>query len=57
MVVQAEAAQQLLEHDLDAALQAVGAIEVAGREALARLRGLLGVLRSPAPTVRQEAVA
>jgi signal transduction histidine kinase len=47
MVVQAEAAQQLLDRDPAGALAAIGSIEEAGREALAQLRRLLGVLRAP----------
>jgi signal transduction histidine kinase len=47
MVVQAEAAQQLRDRDPAGALAAIGSIEEAGREALAQLRRLLGVLRAP----------
>ena len=45
MVVQAEAAQRLLDDDLAAADQAMDEIESTGREALAEMRRILGVLR------------
>jgi signal transduction histidine kinase len=45
MVVQTEAAQQLLYEDLDRADAAMAAVEEAGREALAEMRRILGVLR------------
>jgi signal transduction histidine kinase len=45
MVVQTEAAQQLLDEDLDRADAAMAAVEEAGREALSSMRRILGVLR------------
>jgi signal transduction histidine kinase len=45
MVVQTEAAQQLLDEDLDHADAAMAAVEEAGREALSEMRRILGVLR------------
>ena len=45
MVVQAEAAQRLVDHDLPAADGAMDEIESTGREALAEMRRILGVLR------------
>lgn len=45
MTVQAGAAKTVAADDLDAALQAMGAVEEAGRQALDELRHLLGVLR------------
>jgi signal transduction histidine kinase len=45
MVVQTEAAQQLLYEDLDRADAAMAAVEEAGREALSEMRRILGVLR------------
>jgi signal transduction histidine kinase len=45
MTVQAGAAKAVAAHDLEGALQAMGAVEEAGRQALAELRHLLGVLR------------
>jgi signal transduction histidine kinase len=45
MVVQTEAAQQLLLEDLDRADAAMAAIEEAGRETLSEMRRILGVLR------------
>jgi signal transduction histidine kinase len=46
MVVQAEAADRLLDEDLDRAEGSLVAIEQTGREALAEMRRLLGVLRT-----------
>jgi signal transduction histidine kinase len=45
MTVQAGAAKAVAAVDLEGALQAMGAVEEAGREALEELRHLLGVLR------------
>jgi signal transduction histidine kinase len=45
MVVQTEAAQRLLDEDLDRADAAMAAVEEAGREALSEMRRILGVLR------------
>jgi signal transduction histidine kinase len=45
MVVQTEAAQQLLLEDLDRADAAMAAVEEAGRETLSEMRRILGVLR------------
>jgi signal transduction histidine kinase len=45
MVVQTEAAQQLLDEDLDRADAAMAAVEEAGRDALSEMRRILGVLR------------
>ncbi len=45
MTVQAGAAKAVAAEDLDGALQAMGAVEEAGRQALDELRHLLGVLR------------
>jgi signal transduction histidine kinase len=45
MVVQTEAAQQLLDEDLDRADAAMAAVEEAGRQALSEMRRILGVLR------------
>jgi signal transduction histidine kinase len=61
MVVQTEAAQQLLDEDLDRADAAMAAVEEAGREALSEMRRILGVLqradeaaeRAPQPGVGQ----
>ncbi|HEX3516423.1 MAG TPA: histidine kinase [Trebonia sp.] len=46
MVVRASAAQRAFTADPAAAVAAAGAIEQAGREALARMRDILGVLRA-----------
>jgi signal transduction histidine kinase len=48
MVVQAEAARNLLTHERSAAAAAIRAIEHSGRDALTQLRRILGVLRSTA---------
>ena len=45
MTVQAGAAKTIARHDLDAAIDAMGDVESAGRRALGELRHLLGVLR------------
>ena len=45
MTVQAGAAKTIARHDLDAAVDAMGDVERAGRQALGELRHLLGVLR------------
>jgi signal transduction histidine kinase len=45
MVVQAQAAQRLLEGEQREARQALGSIESTGRQALAEMRRLLGILR------------
>ena len=45
MVVQTEAAKQLLDEDLDRADAAMAAVEEAGRETLSEMRRILGVLR------------
>lgn len=45
MTVQAGAARTIARHDLDAAIEAIGDTERAGRQALGELRHLLGVLR------------
>ncbi|WUI04005.1 sensor histidine kinase [Spirillospora sp. NBC_00431] len=45
MTIQAGAAKAVAAQDLDGALQAMGAVEQAGRQALDELRHLLGVLR------------
>ena len=45
MVVQAEAAQLLLNEDLERADEVMAAVEDTGREALAEMRRILGVLR------------
>ena len=45
MTVQAGAAKTIARHDLDAAIEAMGDTERAGRQALGELRHLLGVLR------------
>ncbi len=47
MIVQATAARRTFLSDLDAAITATQAIEQAGRDALARMRDILGVLRAP----------
>lgn len=47
MLVQAEAARELLSTRPADALMAISAIEAAGREALAEMRRILGVLRRP----------
>ncbi len=66
MVVQASAARRLADRDPDRAREAFGAIEDSGRESLAELRRLLGVLRrededialAPAPSLEHlEALA
>ncbi len=48
MVVQGEAAQKLIRSSASAASEALRAIEETGREALAQMRRLLGVLRTDA---------
>jgi signal transduction histidine kinase len=48
MTVQAGAAKAVAAEDPEAALRAMGAVEEAGRQALAELRHLLGVLRPEA---------
>jgi signal transduction histidine kinase len=45
IVVQAQAAQRLLEGDQQDARQALGSIETTGRQALAEMRRMLGILR------------
>jgi signal transduction histidine kinase len=45
MVVQAQAAQRLLEGEQREARQALGSVETTGRQALAEMRRLLGILR------------
>jgi signal transduction histidine kinase len=45
MVVQAQAAQRLLEGEQQDARQALGSIETTGRQALAEMRRMLGILR------------
>jgi signal transduction histidine kinase len=45
MVVQTEAAQRLLDEDLDRADAAMAAVEESGRETLSEMRRILGVLR------------
>ena len=45
MTVQAGAAKTIARHDVDAAVEAMGDVEKAGRQALGELRHLLGVLR------------
>ncbi len=60
MVVQAQAAQRLLEGEQNEARQALGSIETTGRQALAEMRRLLGILRrtdaelalAPQPSLR-----
>jgi signal transduction histidine kinase len=47
MIVQAAAARGAIRDDPDVALAAIRAIERTGREALARMRDILGVLRAP----------
>jgi signal transduction histidine kinase len=47
MIVQASAARRTSAEDPIAAIAAMGAIEQAGRDALARMRDILGVLRAP----------
>ncbi len=52
MIIQAEGARALLDHHPGRAADAAHAVEQAGREALARMRDVLGMLRSgdgPAP--------
>ena len=49
MTVQAGAAKTIARHDLDAAVDAMGDVERAGRQALGELRHLLGVLRPDIP--------
>ncbi len=60
MVVQAQAAQRLLEGEQNEARQALGSIETTGRQALTEMRRLLGILRrtdaelalAPQPSLR-----
>jgi signal transduction histidine kinase len=52
MIVQATAARRILRNDLDAAIAATRAIEQAGRDALGRMRDILGVLRAPRTSVQ-----
>jgi signal transduction histidine kinase len=47
MVVQAEAAEEMLAHSPDAAAEPLHRVQRTGREALAEMRRLLGVLRTP----------
>jgi signal transduction histidine kinase len=49
MTVQAGAARRVIDRDVDQAREALGAIEATGREALAEMRRLLGVLREDQP--------
>jgi signal transduction histidine kinase len=49
VVVQAQAAQRMLDRDLERARGVVGSIERTGREALDEMRRLLGLLRSGEP--------
>ena len=49
MTVQAGAAKTIARDDLDAAIDAMGDVERAGRQALGELRHLLGVLRPDIP--------
>jgi signal transduction histidine kinase len=51
MVVQAEAAREVLTRHPDQAGAALDAIGVAGRQAIADLRQMLGVLRDPTPSL------
>ena len=51
MVVQAGAARRMLESDLDASREALLAVEDVGREALAELRRVLGLLRGTSEPV------
>ncbi len=51
MTVQAGAARTVIHDDLDAAAEAIGDVERAGRQALGELRHLLGVLRPDAAGV------
>jgi signal transduction histidine kinase len=55
MVVQAEAARNLLAQQTDTVEDAIRAIEVTGREALTQLRRILGVLRAPVGALDQRA--
>ncbi len=48
MVVHAEAAEEILAHDLDRAAQAMRRVQNTGRAALGEIRALLGTLRSEA---------
>ena len=47
MVIQAQAAHEIIETDPDAAVHSIAVIEQTGRQALARMRQMLGVLRNP----------
>lgn len=49
MVVQAEAAEELLEADPASVRRALGSVQSSGREALVELRRLVGVLRTDEP--------
>src|SRR5579862_974743 len=57
MVVQAEAARNLLTSNPDDAAAAIRTIEQTGRDALAQLRRILGVLRASADTVKEQLAA
>jgi signal transduction histidine kinase len=58
MIVQAEAARALLDRHPDRAADAAHAVEQAGREALGRMRDVLGVLRADdAPALRSPVVS
>ena len=57
MVVQAEAARNLVASNPDDAAAAIRTIEQTGRDALTQLRRILGVLRSSAATVPEQLAA
>ena len=54
MVVQSGAARRVLDHDPAASVAALGAVEDTGREALAEMRRLLGILRPDGEAAEHE---
>nr|WP_281371543.1 sensor histidine kinase [Petropleomorpha daqingensis] len=57
MVVQAEAAEEVLEGDPARAVEPIRRVQETGRQSLGEMRRLLGVLRAPAATTPQPSLA